>query len=273
MKMNFEKLIPDYLEGNLDEQTLKNFDEHMKKNRDFKQEVEKLKRLWDNIEQLPEEKPSPQLETNFYTMLQDYKLEMNKETHKIKISDLFNELFSRILPKKPVMQFAFSFTLLLIGLFLGSRFNIFNMQNNELSEMRTEMNRLNKLVMLSLLEQSSPADRLKGVIKASDIEHPDDKVFEAIFRTLDGDPNENVRLASVELLGNYANRRDVQKRLISSFKKQESPMVKTTMINLFVDFNVKDAIELFRELISKNNMNVIVKEEIKRGLEELSSEK
>ena len=77
--MNFEKLMPDYLDGNLDDQTLKNFDDHMKKNRDFKQEVEKLKRLWDNIEQLPEEKPSPQLEANFRAMLQDYKLEMNRE--------------------------------------------------------------------------------------------------------------------------------------------------------------------------------------------------
>ena len=271
--MNFEKLIPDYLDGNLDEQTLKNFDEQMKKNRDFKQEVEKLKRLWDNIEQLPEEKPSPQLEANFRAMLQDYKLEMNRETHKIKISDLFNELFSRILPKRPVMQFAFSVALLVIGLFLGSRFNIFNIQNNELTQMRTEMNRLNKLVMLSLLEQSSPADRLKGVIKAFDIEQPDDKVFEALFKTLDEDPNENVRLASAELLGNYANRKDIQKRLISSFRKQESPMVKTTMINLFVDFNVKDAIELLRELITKNNLNVIVKEEMKRGLEKLDTEK
>ena len=50
-------------------------------------------------------------------------------------------------------------------------------------------------------------------------------------------------------------------------------MVKTTMIYLFVDFNVKDAIELLRELITKNNLNVIVKEEMKRGLEKLDTEK
>ncbi|MFC1726683.1 hypothetical protein ACFL4T_13760 [candidate division KSB1 bacterium] len=268
--MNFEELIPDYLAGKLDDKTLHKFEKFLTENPELKEETDKFKLIWDKLGYLAEENPSEELDTGFYAMLNKQMSKHANQKNKVKFSEKLNGLISSFWPRKPVIQFVFSAAFLLIGLLLGGKTDMFKSQSSiELAQMRSEVQKLNQLVTLSLLEQSSPADRLKGTLFANQLNEPDDRVINALFRTLEEDPNDNVRLASVDALSSYTGKRNIRQRLIGSLQKQESPLVTVQMINLFIDIDEKQAARIFKELLAKNNLNIILKDELKRGIENL----
>ena len=268
--MSYEELIPDYLAGNLDEKTLQEFEKLLNENPSLKEETEKYKLMWDKLGVLAEEDPSTELDAGFYSMLNTHISRHETGKNKESFSKKFNDLISTFWPKKPAVQFVFSAALLIIGLFLGGKTNIFNSQSSiELAQMRSEVHRLNQLVILSMLEQSSPADRLKATLFANQITEPDEKVINALFKTLEEDPNDNVRLASVDALSSYSGIRNIRQRLITSLQKQESPLVAVYLINLFTDIDGEQASQTFEELLAKNDLNITVKDELLRRVEKL----
>jgi hypothetical protein len=73
------------------------------------------------------------------------------------------------------------------------------------------MRQLREMVSLSLMQQQSASDRLKGVSWTGQLDRPSGEVVAALLDALMHDPNVNVRLATIDALERFASREDVRR--------------------------------------------------------------
>ena len=158
-----KKLIPDLLLDDLDELTQKEVQSHLASCQNCKQEVENLATLWRKLGEIPEQKPSPELRLRFDTMLEAYKEGLHHVNSRRSWRNVANSWLEKWWPKQPIIQFATAALLLIFGIVIGSRLNVFKAQNGEMDQLRTEVQNMRRTFAISLLKQKSPSERLHGV--------------------------------------------------------------------------------------------------------------
>jgi hypothetical protein len=102
-------------------------------------------------------------------------------------------------------------------------------------ELREEVRHTRQLVALSLLQQQSASERLKGVDWSNRMTRPDPQVLSALLHTVNYDQNVNVRLAALDALHQSANNEMVRRGLVESLDRQTSPLVQIALIDLLVE--------------------------------------
>ena len=80
-----------------------------------------------------------------------------------------------------------------------------------LVELRRELHDMRQMLMLSLMQQQSATERLRGVSESVQIDQPGAEIVRALLETLKHDPNVNVRLACVDALRRFSEQ-DVVRR-------------------------------------------------------------
>ena len=70
---------------------------------------------------------------------------------------------------------------------------------------------MRQMLMLSLMQQQSATERLRGVSGSVQIDQPGAEIVRALLETLMHDPNVNVRLACVDALRRFSEQ-DVVRR-------------------------------------------------------------
>jgi len=128
---------------------------------------------------------------------------------------------------------------------------------------------MKQLVTLSLLQQQSASDRLRGVEWSYRLAPPDEQVLSALLRALDSDPNVNVRLAAVDALHQFGADSAVRKGLLRSLEVQRSPLVQFELINLMVDLKEKGSVPVLKELSQRQDLDPTVRERAEWGLQKL----
>lgn len=116
------------------------------------------------------------------------------------------------------------------------------------AELRQEVRNLRQVMTLSLLQQQSASERLKGVSATSDLDRPGREIVTALLDTLARDPNVNVRLASIDALRRFADEREVRAEAVRSLDRQTSPLVQIALIDFLVELNDRDAVGQLRRL-------------------------
>ena len=107
---------------------------------------------------------------------------------------------------------------------------------------------MRQLVTLSLLNQSSANERLRGVYMSRDIAEPDDKFLSALVSTLNSDPNVSVRLAAVDALHQFSDFPEVRTDLVTSLPGQTSPLVQISLIDTLVRLRERRALDAFKTI-------------------------
>jgi HEAT repeat protein len=192
---------------------------------------EPLRRIWDALDRLPEEQPGPALRQRFYRMLDE---EMESAPRKRSAGRSWREVLTAIFPQPVRLGVAWALPALVIGVLLGTRVPGAE-KKGEISELRQEVHSLSRLVTLSLLQQESASERLKGVSYGRSIGPTDERVLSALLTAVKEDPNVNVRLAAIDALGSVVERPNVQKWLVDSLPRQDSPMVQIALVDLLAD--------------------------------------
>ncbi len=144
-------------------------------------------------------------------------------------------------------------------------------QQRDLSALRAEVGELRQMVSLSLLQQQSATERLKGVSWAAGLEPADPTVVEALLDALAHDPNVNVRLASIDALRRFAAREAVRQGAIDALQRQASPLVQMALIDFVVEARVAGANDVLRRLVSTPDTHEAVRTRAERGLEQMAS--
>lgn len=207
-------------------------------------EARELGVFWEALEELPEPEPSVDLRATFYSGL--------REMRRRRSATQSHWTWWR----HPVFQAAAAVVILAggigigIGLMGGGR-----RADPQISELKVEVENMRQLVTLSLLQQQSASDRLRGVTYSYRVEPSDVEVLSALLQTLNHDPNVNVRLAAVDALRNFSDSEVARNGLVQALGKQKSPLMQISILDQMVAIQEHSAVPAVRALLEQPDLN------------------
>jgi hypothetical protein len=260
--------IADFLTDDLTGQEKKEIRDHLVSCRHCREEMEELTATWSRLGVLEEEQPGPRVRTRFYDMLESYRhgMEEGREGMGARLSRWFRSAW----PQKPAFQAALSAALLLMGILIGSTFFKEKPLSDDLFAMRQEVSGLRQTLAVSLMEQISATERLKGVNLTTATAKPNTEMIDTLLQTVSSDPNINVRLAAVDALYLFRDLPNVREGLVQTLALQDSPLVQVALIDLFVSMKEKRAVDALKALIKNQGLFPEVREKAQEGLQQLS---
>jgi hypothetical protein len=156
--------------------------------------------------------------------------------------------------------------LLLVAGFSGGYFLKSPSEDKSVKQLTQQVSELREVMMLSMLEKESATERLKAVSLSSDMSQVSKKVTSALFKTLNGDENVNVRLAALDVLMNYAKDGEVREGLIKSISVQDSPLVQVALAELMVTLQERKSVTELKKLLKNDKTPKEVKGKIEKSI-------
>jgi hypothetical protein len=272
--MNCEEigeLLPDYLQGRLSSNHAVEVEKHLTACATCGEEAE----LWKKLALLPEEQPSPVLESRFKAMLESYqegrweKTSLAAEKIKTPIPMLWGLGNWRQLPAAGIV---WACLFLVCGFLIGRQSDRGDSTEvkKQLADLQGELAATRQTVALSMLQQQSASQRLEGVSWSTRLPQPDPKVMGALMHTVRFDNSVDVRLAALDALGRYADRPEVRRELVDVLQTTQSPMVQVALIDLLVDLHDKSAVPQFKKFQQDPHVNPTVKKRVDWGIQQLN---
>jgi hypothetical protein len=247
---------PDYAAGSVGPSEREAIDRHLAECASCRAETSELGRVWQMLDALPEEEPRPELRARVHAMVDAW-----REGARAAGTPPPARSWRGRLAWAPAWQICFGVLCVAVG--LGAGYAAFAPRaNGEIAELRGEVHSMKQMVALSLLQQGSAAERLRGVTWSHDIDQPGSEVIDALLDTLRHDPNVNVRLAAVDALQQFAagqHRRDLREELIDTILRQDSPLVQLALVDALVDLRERRSAPVLRSLAGDAQANEAVR--------------
>jgi hypothetical protein len=278
-----KELFADTLAETLAERSKGELEAHLSCCASCREETTSLQLIWEKLPSLPEQKPSPALDDRIQTTLEAYREGMNQaERQAAQGNQTFSGWWLSLWPKRPALQCAMAILLFGLGLFIGP--GIKRRPHYEpgaaataqmaIAQLREEIATMRQLLTLSLLEQPSASERLRGVEWTSRLDQPDAQVLSVLLRVLELDPNVNVRLAAVDALQQFYKKPRVRKGLIdalaNSHSQSQPPLVQIDLIDAMVRANENDSVRVIKALLQSADIDPTVRERAEWALQRLS---
>ena len=149
---------------------------------------------------------------------------------------------------------------------LGISLYVNGTQQQQLANLQAEMDKTQKMLILSMLENPSASDRMQAVAVSSQQTRQDDEILQALQQVLDYDPNVNVRLKAASSLADFVEEPNVIKILIASLEKQSHPQVQIALIEILTAARKREALGAFQELLQQQDLMEIVKDKAAEGI-------
>ena len=254
-----------FISGNLDEALTQTVKQHLSDCEACRREYASSSAIWEGLGRLPEEKPSQALTTGFYDMLKGYE-------HAARDADAISTRLRgarsvvRSWFASPAFQVSFALVVLVFGLFLG-RFLGGGGDAHEVAQLRDEVRQLGNLLTVSLLQQESASERLKGVSWSQKSTANDVEIVDALIQTMKYDPNVNVRLAALDALTRDLSQPRVRQEIIRSFPAQNSPLMQAALVDVLVQMHDPESRTVLQEALKKPGLNPSVQKRIKQGVQ------
>ena len=264
---NVRETFADFLTGELDSRKKGTVQEHLAECSECRKELESLTEIWTKLGVLSEELPSSKLRSRFYSMLEEYRHEKNAPQESLR--ERLGAWTQRLWPRKPVFQFSLALGLLVVGLIIGNLWDFNPIKKSDSAFLREEVQNMRQNLAVSLLEQTSPSERLRGINLSAVMEKPGEKLVGALLATLNDDSNVNVRLAAVEALYLFYDHPTVKEGLIQSLANQTSPLVQASLIDLMVSIRERKAVDSLKSLLQMEGLNPDIKNMAEIGIQQL----
>ncbi len=146
------------------------------------------------------------------------------------------------------LQAVAAIVMLALGLAVGRYTAEPSLPSSEIDVMRQELRDLRHMVTLSLMQQQSATDRLKGVSWSGQIDAPRNDIVQALLDALANDPNVNVRLASLDALERFADREVVRRAAVDGVQTQMSPLVQIALIDFIVKTGERNSLDVLKRI-------------------------
>jgi putative zinc finger protein len=219
-------------------------------------EARRLGSLWRDLALLPLPEPGPGVRERFYEKLAAYR-------------DGAAAARSTGLWKHLGWQIAAGVVLLFVGVGAGYSLRSSQAANAEVAQLRGEVGNMRQLVALSLLQQQSASERLRGVSWAYRVEPSDKEVLSALLTAVNHDPNVNVRLAAVDALRPFAAIQTTRDAVMQSLRQQTAPIVQVALIDLLVDLKETEAAPELQRVATDSATDIGVRQRAQWALERL----
>jgi hypothetical protein len=139
-----------------------------------------------------------------------------------------------------------------------------------LVELRRELRDMRQMLMISLMQQQSATERLRGVSGSVQIDQPGTEIVRTLLETLMHDPNVNVRLACVDALRRFSEQDVVRRGTVQALAESSYPLVQIALIDFMVETKDKDAIDALRRLSEDSMVDEAVRGRAAWGVEQLN---
>jgi hypothetical protein len=245
----FESVITDYFDHNLNEEQCLEFEKHSTSCEKCSEDFREYKILLNSIADTKMELPDESMKLNFYYMLQSEINRMNTdETSSIKRS---------VIKRWPsaLLKIAAGFVLIIAGAFLG---NIIHQKittgnsSSKYSVNTKELNEKRDMLLVSLLNEDSPGERIKAVSLVEENKTIDPKLLNALIKVLNNDQNVNVRLAAAYTLSKFLDTPMVRDSVVESLGKQSEPLIQIMLMNILTEKKELKAVEPMKKIIQDN---------------------
>lgn len=156
-----------------------------------------------------------------------------------------------------------------LGLALGfgvARYTAAPSPSPELGALHRELQDLRHMVTLSLMQQQSATDRLKGVSWSGQIVAPGNDIVQALLDALANDPNVNVRLASLDALERFADRETVRRAALDAMQTQMSPLVQIALIDFIVKTGERGSLDVLKRMAGDPQVHEAVRQRATWGV-------
>lgn len=260
------ELLANYLNDQMTANEKEAFEKSLAGSPEALQEMNEAKDMWEMMGRLPEPQPSDALPIRFYAMLDTYK---NAEADRRNILKELWAKFQQIWTVQPRFQLAYSILILVTGLGVGYLVKSGSGDDQQVSNLSSEVKEMKQMMMLSMLENPSATERIKAVSYTNEIDAVDKKVIEALLTTLNNDTNDNVRLMTLEALVKLSEEPMVREGLVQSITRQHSPLVQSALADAMVKLQEKRAIKPLKKLLKQENLNGFVKTKIESSIHEI----
>jgi hypothetical protein len=255
-----KQLIAGSWQKELDSAAELSLQEHLAVCDECRSEAAALGGVWQRLGDLPVTEPSHALTMRFEATLASLIASNPKPLRTWSFADLW--------PQRPVWQAAVAMACLLIGLLIG---NVSPRHDNkEIAKLHEEIASTREMVALSLLQQETATERLRGVEYSGSMKTMEPEVISALVHAINEDSSVNVRLAAIDALSKASNSPSVLTSLARSLPAQDSPMVQAALVDYFVDARDRQAVGALRQLAQQPNLNPAVLERTRSALQELS---
>jgi hypothetical protein len=262
--------LPEYWTGAMDEAGKSEMQAHFSSCPMCHAEAETLGAIWNKLGAIPEERPGRSMRARFEATLEAYVHGLRQAERGPSSREKLDKWLGAWWPREPVFQFGFAVAFLAVGLLAGYSLTRSSQGGGgEVAQLREEVQHTRQLVALSLLQQQSASERLKGVDWSYRLSQPDPQVLSALLHTVNYDQNVNVRLAALDALHPSATSEMVRRGLMESLERQKSPLVQIALIDLLVDIHDKEAANPMKGLMQEAGLNPEVKERADLALKQL----
>jgi len=251
-----EALLIDYIDGTLPEEEQRQIIQLLSVRKDVYQQYVQLKQVMDMMGQATPLEPSTDLDTNFSRALGKEIARQDRPVIRLQGPILY--------------RVAAAVALLLVGGGIGFWINAYHQQQRQLEAMRREMETTKRAMLMMMHNTQSASQRLEGVNVAYKMEKADDEIVKTLVRTMNEDPNTNVRLAALDALSKFHEQPHVRKALIASLEQQKDPVVQIALIRLMVDMKEKEIVNQLQRITDDSEALPAVKDEAHAGILRLS---
>ena len=273
-----------YLCGELDTEQQRAINEHLPTCDACRKELETINAFWSSLNLLPQEQPSDAMREKFYESLQDAVEETaHRSRSDVKMKSAAG-WFERLFPKPFAVQFGLGLLLLAIGGVVGLQLRqqpqqqrvqqqaqVQPVNTTEISQMHQELMAMNRLLTMSLLQQESASERLKGVSLSYRVEGSDPEITSALLQALKYDPNVNVRLAALDAIIKDKDHASIQSELVKLLPAQSSPLVQLEIVDWLMQKHEITSLDVLNRMLKNPEVNKAVKQRIEKVIQELKS--
>lgn len=264
---NDKALLAGWINNQLTAAEREAFEAHLSQCPVCRMELETDQQVWDLLGEMPVPEPSATAAPRFYAMLETYK--ESQEHWKSPFADIKN-MFSQLWTVQPGFRLAYSVVLVTMGLGLGyllNRETAGQSSEKQIAKLSSQVGEMKEMMMLSLLENPSATERIRGVSYTSELRNTNREVIDALLATLNGDPNVNVRLMTLEALAPLAAKNPaVREGLVQSIVEQESPLVQSALADVMLKLQEKRSVQPFRKLLQQKNLNGLVRDKLEQTI-------
>jgi hypothetical protein len=248
-----ESLLIDYIDGKLNSVDKHYVEQELLKNPRSFQLYEELKEVIQLMNRKVPVEPSEKVRQSFQDFLQE-EIRITKQNKVIQLNPWWYHAAAAV-------------ALLVVGLGLGFWISAYNQRQDEIAKARIEKEKTLQLVSM-IRNNESAGQRILGVKAAAEEENVSKEILNVLIKTLNEDPNVNVRLAALEGLRRFYHDPSVRKALIESL--QTDPVVQIGLIHVLVEIKEKGAVKPLQKIIDEENLIPAVKDEAQMGVLVLS---
>ena len=257
--------VIDYLEGTLASDRRAALEAHAEGCDACREQMRTLRQTWGGLEELPQAEPSPRLRERFYAMLE---AEQHSAVEQQPLRGL-GAWFAGLEIRRLIGPASAAGLILVVGIVIGAqRGGLSSPPDGDVNSLRAEVRSLSQLVTLSLLQQDSASERLKGVRYGSVAAEHDDEVLSALIDAVGHDGSVSVRLAAIDALRPYLSRPTVSNSMLASLRSERSPLVQVSLVDLLMDTTGGETRDTLEALANDLTVDETVRAHVRTRLEE-----